>query len=168
MKEILNSRAAPPFPAALRTRMFRRAMHLYWRFARPMTLGVRAALIHPERGVFLIEHTYTPGWHMPGGGVEAGETILEAMAREIAEEGNIVLEGEPELHGLFHNVRMSPRDHVAVFVCRAFRQTAPKIPDREIRASGFFPLDALPEGTTRATRARLVEIAGEAPRSPLW
>jgi len=133
-----------------------------------MTLGVRAALIHPERGVFLIEHTYTPGWYLPGGGVEAGETALDALTREVAEEGNIRLDGPPVLHGLFHNVAMSPRDHVAVYVCRAFHQTAPKQPDREIRDSGFFPLDALPAGATRATRARLAEIvAGTAP-SPTW
>lgn len=149
-------------------RLVQRAMHLWWRFSRPMTLGVRAALIHPERGVFLIEHTYTPGWYLPGGGVEAGETVLDALTREVAEEGNIVLDGAPELHGLFHNAAMSPRDHVAVYVCRAFHQTAPKQPDREIRASGFFPLDDLPEGATRATRARLAEIAGTAPRSATW
>ena len=66
-------------------RLLQRAMHLWWRFSRPMTLGVRAALIHPERGVFLIEHTYTPGWYLPGGGVEAGETVLDALTREIAD-----------------------------------------------------------------------------------
>lgn len=145
-----------------------RVLHLYWRFARPMTLGVRAALIHPERGAFLIRHTYVPGWHMPGGGVEAGETALEALRREVQEEGNIVLNETPALHGLFFNLRASRRDHVAVYVCRRFTQTAPRLPDREIAGSGFFTLDALPSDTSPATRRRLVEIASGAPPADHW
>src|SRR5690349_5639714 len=113
-------------------RLVRRAMHVYWRFARPMTLGVRAAILHPEQGVFLVRHGYTPGWHMPGGGVEAGETLIEALAREVAEEAAIELDGEPALHGVFFNPGASRRDHVAVFVVRAFRQTGERRPDREI------------------------------------
>ena len=41
---------------------------------------------------------------------------------------------------------------------RDFRQSAEPVPDREIINHGFFPLDALPEGTTRGTRARIAEV----------
>lgn len=146
----------------------RRAMHFYWRLQRPMTLGVRAALIHPERGIFLVRHGYTPGWHMPGGGVDAGETLAEAMAREAAEEGNIVITGAPVLHGMFFNRGISRRDHVAVYVVRDFEQTSPRLPNREIVETGFFPVDALPAGVTRGTRERLEEIFGIRPVSPYW
>ena len=114
-------------------------MHVYWRFARPMTLGVRAALIDETRGVFLVRHTYTPGWHMPGGGVEAGETVLNSLARECAEEGNIVFDEPPVLHGLFHNRHASSRDHVAVYVIRRFHQTADRPRDREILEANSSP-----------------------------
>ena len=145
-----------------------RAMHLYWRFARPMTLGVRAALIHPERGVFLVRHTYVPGWHLPGGGVEPGESVLEAVHREVREEANILMEDLPVLHGLFFNARASRRDHVALYVSRRFTQTSERIPDREIAESGFFSLESLPEGATPATRRRLAEIESGSPPADRW
>jgi ADP-ribose pyrophosphatase YjhB (NUDIX family) len=100
--------------------------------------------------------------------VEAGETLAQAVARELREEGNIELTGPPQLHGIFFNTRASRRDHVAVFVVRDFRQTAAPVPDREIRAAGFFPLDALPNETTASTRARIIEVLGGAPVSERW
>jgi 8-oxo-dGTP pyrophosphatase MutT (NUDIX family) len=168
MSQETASVAAQDKRLSRRATAVRHAMHLYWRFARPMTLGVRAALIHPERGVFLVRHGYTPGWHMPGGGVEAGETLEEAMAREANEEGHIVITGAPALHGMFFNRGISRRDHVAVYVVREFAQTRPRSPDREIVETGFFPLDMLPDGVTRGTRERLEEIAGLRPLSPYW
>jgi ADP-ribose pyrophosphatase YjhB (NUDIX family) len=146
----------------------RRVMHFYWRFARAMTLGVRALVVDENGRVFLVKHTYVSGWHLPGGGVEAGETLLQAIARELREEGNIELTAPPQLHAIFFNSRASRRDHVAVFVVHAFRQTAAPMPDREIIAHGFFALDALPNDTTASTRARIIEVLGGAPVSERW
>jgi ADP-ribose pyrophosphatase YjhB (NUDIX family) len=146
----------------------RRVLHFYWRFARGMTLGVRAVVVNESNQVFLVEHSYVTGWHLPGGGVETGETLRESLGRELMEEGGITLLAEPVLHGVFHNTRSSRRDHVAVFIVRAFRQEgAPRHP-REIIGHGFFALDALPAGTTRGTRARLAEVFHGAPVSPQW
>ena len=145
-----------------------RALHAYWRFARAMTLGVRALVIDEEGRIFLIKHSYVSGWHLPGGGVEAGETLAEALARELREEGNIEITAPPRLHGLFFNNRASRRDHVAVFVDRAFRQSSAPVPAREIVAHGFFAADALPNDTTAATRARIIEVLGGAPVSERW
>ena len=93
------------------------ASHFYWRFSRGLTVGVRGMVLDGEGRVFLIKHSYVDGWHMPGGGVEAGETLLEALARELAEEGNIELTGAPALHGVFFHPVYSRRDHVALYVC---------------------------------------------------
>jgi ADP-ribose pyrophosphatase YjhB (NUDIX family) len=146
----------------------RRALHAYWRFARAMTLGVRALVIDEEGRIFLVKHSYVSGWHLPGGGVEAGETLAEALSRELREEGNIEITAPPRLHGLFFNDRASRRDHVAVFVVRAFRQSTAPVPDREIVAHGFFAADGLPNDTTAATRARIIEVLGGAPVSERW
>lgn len=149
----------------LRARLF----HLYFVLRRPMTLGVRG-LIHdrPSNSVFLIRHTYVPGWHLPGGGVELGETMIEALTREVFEEGNIALTGPPVLKSLHFNRRASRRDHVGLYLVEEFDQPAPKLPDREIAEAGFFPLDRLPEGTTPATLRRIAEVFDGAAVSPYW
>src|SRR5882724_10279288 len=100
----------------------RRLLHFYWRFARGLTLGVRAVVIDGQGRVFLVKHSYVAGWHLPGGGVETGETVQEALARELLEEGGITARNEPVLHGVFFNARASRRDHVVVFVLREFHQ----------------------------------------------
>jgi 8-oxo-dGTP pyrophosphatase MutT (NUDIX family) len=160
-------------PARLRRRgerMLRSILHLYWRFARGMTLGVRALVIDDGGRVFLIRHTYVAGWQLPGGGVETGETVVDALARELQEEGNIELDEAhpPTLFGIYFNRHVSRRDHVALFVVRDFRQPRPPQPSHEIAAHGFFPIDDLPDGTTKGTRARIAEVVRGAPPSRDW
>ncbi|PHP67336.1 DNA mismatch repair protein MutT [Zhengella mangrovi] len=146
-----------------------RLFHLYFLFARPMTLGVRAIVHDAAAGtVFLVRHTYVPGWQLPGGGVENGESADEALARELDEEGHIRLTGPARLLSFHFNRRASRRDHVALYLVEAFEQTRPRQRDREIAEAGFFPLDALPPETTQATRERLDEAFGGRVSSPYW
>ena len=152
-----------PFEPAVR-----RVLHLYWRFARGLTVGVRAVVVDPEGRIFLVAHSYVSGWHLPGGGVEAGETLGAALTRELQEEGNIELTGTPQLFGIYFNRRVTRRDHVVLYVVRAFRQSAPPKPNHEIVAHGFFAIDALPEATTQATRARLAEVFSERGKTDIW
>lgn len=146
----------------------RRVVHFHARFARGMTLGVRAVVLDERNRVFLVKHSYVSGWHLPGGGVETGQTFMDALKRELSEEGRIELAGEPMLHGLFFNRRISPRDHVAVYVVRSFTQDRPPEPNREIMDTGFFDLDDLPPDTTRGTRLRLAEVLQNQPRTEDW
>ncbi len=146
----------------------RGVLHFYWRFARAMTFGVRAVVLDEANRVFLVKHSYVSGWHLPGGGVEVGETAVQSLTRELAEEGNIVLEGTPQLHGIFFNRRVSRRDHVAVYVVREFRQQGVPRPNSEIVASGFFGLRELPGDTTRGSRARIREVTEGVTPSADW
>jgi 8-oxo-dGTP pyrophosphatase MutT (NUDIX family) len=148
--------------------VLRRMFHLYWRFARGMTLGVRAVVLDDGERVFLVKHSYVSGWHLPGGGVEVGETFGEALRRELLEEGRIEVQDEPALHGLFFNSHVSRRDHVAVYVIRHFRQDRLPEPNREIVACGFFDAAALPSETTDGTRLRISEVLGGKTPIPSW
>jgi ADP-ribose pyrophosphatase YjhB (NUDIX family) len=149
----------------LRARLF----HLYFVLRRPMTLGVRG-LIHDRasNSIFLIRHTYVPGWQLPGGGVEVGETLAEALARELAEEGNITLTAPQVLRSMHFNRSASRRDHVGFYLIESFTQASPKLPDYEIAEAGFFTLDNLPKGTTPATLRRIAEVFRGQPVSPYW
>jgi 8-oxo-dGTP pyrophosphatase MutT (NUDIX family) len=137
------------------------------RIRRPVTLGVRGILRDATGRVLLVRHTYVPGWYLPGGAVDARESVGEALAREIMEETNIRITGAPRLIGIYFN-RRGRSDHVVLFEVLGFEQTSAKKPDHEIAEARFFGLDDLPKATTRATRARLDEYVNGRPISAIW
>lgn len=143
-------------------------MHSYWRFSRGMTLGVRGLVVNAAGEILLVKHSYVNGWHLPGGGVEAGETLREALARELVEEGGVTFDGEAPLFAVYFNSRASPRDHVALYVVRVFQQEPEFRANAEIIDRGFFPPHTLPSDTTGATRRRLAEVLDGAPVSARW
>jgi len=145
-----------------------RAMHGIHLFRNPMTLGVRAAAFDEAGRIFLVRHTYVSGWHMPGGGVDPGETAEEGVVRELKEEGNLTVTGTLSLKAVYFNKKASNRDHVLFFHCDGVRQSEPKRPDTEIAESGFYALDDLPDDTTPATRRRLEELAGRSAIDAYW
>jgi ADP-ribose pyrophosphatase YjhB (NUDIX family) len=154
---------------AKRIMRFPTGLFLAWsRFRRGMTLGVRGAVFDPEGRILLVRHSYVPGWYLPGGGVEPGEALQAALDRELIEEGGIALTGPVRLFGFYRNARASPRDHVALYVCRDWEQARPPPRNMEIVDSGFFHPSSLPEDTTDATRRRLAEIAGEVEPAAEW
>ena len=149
-------------------RTFRdRAFQAWWRMQRPMTLGVRGLVRDSAGRILLVKHTYTPGWHFPGGGVEKGETALLSLARELEEEAGVRPTEPPILLGVFANARNFPNDHVLLFEINTWTEI-PATARGEIADRRFFALDDLPADVTAGTRRRLDEIAGRAPRSEEW
>ncbi|MDX1292254.1 MAG: NUDIX domain-containing protein [Hyphomonas sp.] len=150
---------------SFRTRLF----HIYARLRRPMTLGVRGLIENAEGQILLVRHTYVRGWHMPGGGVERGEPCVEALRREVAEEGGIQMQGEPVLIGMFSNHASFRNDHVLVYHLPHTIWTQGKATAiAEIAESRWCAPDDLPDGTTQGTRLRLDEFYRGAPQSPYW
>lgn len=139
----------------------------WWRLRRGMTLGVRGVARDEAGRILLVRHTYAHGWHLPGGGVESGETAIESVVREMAEEGGVEPLTPPRLVGFYANHANFPNDHIALYVFESWRTCPPKI-DTEIAERGFFALDALPAGVTKGTRRRLDELYSGAPQSAHW
>lgn len=141
---------------------------IYARVIRGKTLGARTAVFDDQGRVLLVKASYVKGWQLPGGGVDAGETLREAAIRELREEANVEALDGLQLHGVFSNEQTFRGDHVAVYVCRKFKRNEFK-PNMEILAAQFFAADALPDDLNPGARLRILEIiSGVGPKPDHW
>ncbi|MEM1148507.1 MAG: NUDIX domain-containing protein [Pseudomonadota bacterium] len=149
----------------LRTQVFR----IWFRIARPMTLGVRAIVENAEGQVLLVRHTYTPGLYLPGGGIERGETVRVSLHRELEEEGGLLITGETALIGIFSNHRVMRNDHVILYKIEASAWRSVRDP-RGLEISDILWCNPFspPEDATPATLRRLKEHYQGAERSDHW
>ena len=120
---------------------------------RPVRMGVRVMMLQDNQ-VWLIRHTYLPGWFMPGGGVKRHETLEHAAYREAREETGAELL-DISLLGVFSSFVQWKTDHTTVFLCKNFKFTGKS--DGEIAEMRRFPLNALPENTFASHRKLLEE-----------
>lgn len=139
----------------------------WWRVSRGVTLGVRGIVLREDGHIALVRHTYVRGWYLPGGGVERGEPARTALHRELAEEAGVAVTGPAELAGVYSNHGWFRGDHVVLYVVRHWEPCCSDSAG-EIDDVGWFAPDALPEGTTPATRRRLEEFAGRLSVSDHW
>ncbi|MES2445139.1 MAG: NUDIX domain-containing protein [Pseudomonadota bacterium] len=154
---------------ALRHRLLGKAARLYWRLTRPRTLGVRALVLDPDDRVALVRYTYGAHWYLPGGGVKKKENFDAAIARELREEIAIAEFAVERILGVYHSMREFKDDHVVVFVVRVSDASALARADLlEIEEAAWFPLDALPEGTSPATLRRIDEYRAGATGTGDW
>ena len=90
-------------------------LHRYFLLTRGMTLGVRVLIKNSDGEILIVKHTYVPGWHLPGGGVDCGENVATAARREVYEETGISDLDDLQYAGLELNATVSKRDHVIFF-----------------------------------------------------
>jgi mutator protein MutT len=143
-----------------------RAFQSFWRLQRPATLGVRGIVTDEAGAVLLVRHTYTPGWHFPGGGVERGETCAEAVRRELQEEAGIDARSL-ELVSVHANHAFFPNDHILVFRAREWSQGEPTALG-EIAERRFVDPQNPPTDVTAGTKRRLGELFGGTETSEIW
>ena len=153
---------------ARRSLIRQRLVNAVLRLRRPLTMGAVAIVLDAEDKVLLVRLGYAAGWHLPGGGVEPGETPRQAMRRELLEETGVRAHGRPELLGLFAHKPVLPADYIAVFMVREWDQPSIPAPNMEIKEQRFFALDALPDDLTRGVRRRFGEVFGGLPQSEIW
>lgn len=110
-----------------------------------------AGLVKNERGQVLMILSPDRGWEYPGGMVEQGETLQEALRREILEETGV--EAEPmAFSGITKNMA---RNIVNVdFICRYLRG-APKTSSESLEVRWVSPEEAVELVTLEVTKRRL-------------
>ncbi len=156
---------------ALPHRLAGQAARWWWRLRRPRTLGVRAIVLDPAGRVALVRHTYRSGWYLPGGGVDRGESMAAAARREVVEEAGIEPVTIDRILGVFHSRHEGKDDHVALFLAHAGDGAWQRIraaDPREIEEAAWFAPDALPEGTSPATRRRIEAYRTGSVESDQW
>lgn len=92
-------------------------------------LAARALILHQDR--LLIVNAYPAGksdlWCAPGGGVHAGESLPDNLAREIHEECGIAIEvGAPALVNEFHDPRTGFHQVDLYFRCQMLDASLPE------------------------------------------
>ena len=139
-------------------RLARPIQRTWWRVRRPTVMGATGMVVNAAGEILLVRHTYMRGWHFPGGGVGKHETVLAALHRELREEVGIVVNGAPELIGVYTNFADPRASHVACYRINDFTMN-PKA-NLEIAEWRFFPPGAFPTDTGNGPRNRLAELQG--------
>lgn len=137
----------------------------------PVSLGVRLLLHDRHDRVLLVRHTYARGWHLPGGGVDPGESARQAALRELREETGVIPEREAVFQGLYFNEGLARRDHVAVFaICDhpAIDEAALRPQATEIAEVMMASVDDLPGCVGPATHRRILEALGRRAVDEMW
>ena len=145
-------------------RVARLTRHGRW----PLTIGVRIIVRDVSDQVLLVRHTYTPGWHFPGGAVDRRETAAGAAVRELREEALIEATSPPRLVGVYLSTVQLKSDHIVLYQAGDWRRIEGKKRLLEIVDAKFFPIRDLPKSTTGGTRRRIAELLGEAEPSTMW
>jgi len=130
----------------------------------PTAMGVAGAVIDERGRILLVKHSYSPGWRLPGGGVDRGEPPQDAVLRELREEVGLT-GGTAEFFGLY--VRKAGWVTAVIALYRIQGAEVNFRPNLEIKEIRYADPGTVPEGCTPAARKRLKELAG-APLSPYW
>ncbi len=102
------------------------------------------AIIETEGGIILIKRKNPPsGWAIPGGFVDYGESLEDAVRREAKEETGLDIKLIRQFH-TYSDPKRDPRHHTVSTIFIATAAGKPKAGD-DAREVGIFNKDNLPE-----------------------
>ena len=113
-------------------------------------IGVNALIFDAEGHILLGHRRDIDWWNLPGGGMEFGETVDEALCREVREETGLEVKVD-RLVGVYS--KPQKQEVVLTFICQVIDGTLQ--PTVETRENRYFNPDALPGNTLPKHRQRI-------------
>jgi 8-oxo-dGTP diphosphatase len=113
-------------------------------------IGVFALIFNHEKQILLGLRRDIDWWNLPGGGMESGETVDEALCREVMEETGLVVKVE-RLVGVYS--KPQKQEVVLTFLCQVIGGILQST--EETRESRYFAPNFLPENTLPKHRQRI-------------
>lgn len=115
--------------------------------------GVAGVVLNERRQVLLVKRTDNGQWGLPSGHVEKGETVTQAICRELYEETGLIVAVE-KLIGVYSDpatqIFCYPSGRITHFVTLSFlcrlRGGVLKADGQEVSAADFFDKEQLPAG----------------------
>ena len=133
------------------TKYFYKISRTLWLLIKPLSFGVRILMVR-NGNILLVRHIYQDQWFLPGGLIEHGETVEDAVRREASEEVGATLRNL-SLFGVYTNIEFGKTDHVIVFLCCDFSLNG--LSDSEIESWEFFDLNALPADVSPGSKKQI-------------
>lgn len=132
---------------------------ILWLTQSKFIVGVTGVVRDGDGRVLLLRHRYWPNgsWGLPGGYVQSGETVENALRRELREETGYEIETERLLQ-LTSGFKLRIEFTFSAHLSGGERRLDP----HEVLDAAFFSLDALPDGLLR-TQRRLIALATTTP-----
>lgn len=117
-------------------------------------MGAAAVILNAWKQVLLVKHSYGRfNWELPGGAVEAGESVADAAVREVREETGLSVKAE-RMIGTYHAAEND--SHHFVFLCTLTCEGQnPISASHETTDCGYFSPDSLPRPISDFTVRRI-------------
>lgn len=126
-------------------------------------VGVAAAARTADGRWLLIRRRDTGGWALPGGTLEWGETLSQAVERELLEEAGVERIGSCELFSVYSRPERDYRFHAVTILVTALVDEPRRMPKNplEIAEVRLFAADDLPATLSMGMTDMLGDVLGQ-------
>lgn len=126
----------------LKFRIFHLLRKLYWFIVRPQTKGVKGVVVFKNKVLMLKRTLPNSKWVFPGGAIKLNESYPQALARKVAEDTGLEIEGIKDI-GEFTTEILHRSETIYCFKA-VTKNDQTNIEKSRIQEIKWFDIDAMP------------------------